>query len=288
MYGNKDIFGNTQCFEVNSQVFNKITYRQNNEGILAVMQAENLILNDIKLSDLPLIIVLEAVEKPGNLGAVLRTADAVGADAVIVCDPQTDIYNPNVIRSSLGCVFTKQIAVCSSEEAFQWLKRNNIEPIAASLSATKLHFNTNMNKPVAFIMGTEASGLTDFWLQNTKTQVMIPMLGKIDSLNVSASPAILVYEALRQKCWFRYCGKNDPCPVRFAGIHLLIIHKQLYCGNYPNVLNVSVTHLPVSPSFASFSPKHVFSDVEQNPVQTQILKVTIQNSSSFSAISIIL
>lgn len=205
LYGNKDIFGNTPCFEVNSQVFNKITYRQNNEGILAVMQAGNLILNDIKLSNLPLIIVMEAVEKPGNLGAVLRTADAVGADAVIVCDPQTDIYNPNVIRSSLGCVFTKQIAVCSSEEALQWLKTNNIEPVAASLSATKLHFNTNLNKPVAFIMGTEASGLTDFWLQNSKTQVLIPMLGKIDSLNVSVSMAILVYEALRQR---NYAGSD--------------------------------------------------------------------------------
>jgi len=187
------------CFEVSSQVFEKMAYREQSDGLLAVMQAPKYRLDDIKLSDNPLIIILESVEKPGNLGAILRTADAAGVDAVIICDPLTDIYNPNVIRSSIGCVFTQQVVTCGSHDAAQWLRENNIEPIAAALTAKDCHFKSDFTKPLAFILGTEADGLSDFWLVSEIRQVKIPMLGKIDSLNVSNSAAILVYEALRQR-----------------------------------------------------------------------------------------
>jgi RNA methyltransferase, TrmH family len=187
------------CFEVSSKVFEKMAYREQSDGLLAVMQAPEYKLNDIKLSDNPLVLVLESVEKPGNLGAILRTADAANIDAVIICDPLTDIYNPNVIRSSVGCVFTKQVTACNSKEALEWLKSNRIEPIAAALTAKKSHFKSDFTKPLAFILGTEADGLSDFWIGSEIRQVKIPMLGKIDSLNVSNSAAVLVYEALRQR-----------------------------------------------------------------------------------------
>lgn len=187
------------CFEVSQKVFAKMAYREHSQGLLAVMKAPGLKPDQIKLSVNPLLIVLESVEKPGNLGAILRTADAVNADAVIVCDPLTDIYNPNVIRSSVGCVFTRQVAACTSTEALDWLHNNNIRPLAAALTATQHHFNVDLNQPLAFILGTEADGLSDFWLENASDQIKIPMLGKIDSLNVSNSAAVLLYEALRQR-----------------------------------------------------------------------------------------
>jgi len=187
------------CFEVSAKVFAKMAYRDQSDGLLAVMQAVIKSPDDLKLSSNPLLIVLESVEKPGNLGAILRTADAAGVDAVIICDPLTDIYNPNVIRSSIGCVFVKQVAVCTSEAALRWLRKNNIEPVAASLTAKKYHFESNFRTPLAFVFGAEAEGLSDLWLNNTTTQAKIPMTGKIDSLNVSNSVAILVYEAMRQR-----------------------------------------------------------------------------------------
>lgn len=188
-----------KCFEVNSQVFAKMAYRDQSDGLLAVMQAPEKKLNDIVLSENPLLIILESVEKPGNLGAILRTADAAGVDAVIICDPLTDIYNPNVIRSSIGCVFTKQVAICTSKEALQCLSLNKIEPFAAALTAKNFYHQSDFRKPLAFVLGAEADGLSEFWLKNTKSHVKIPMLGSIDSLNVSTSAAVLVYEALRQR-----------------------------------------------------------------------------------------
>jgi RNA methyltransferase, TrmH family len=187
------------CFEVSSQVFEKMAYREQSDGLLAVMHAPEFKLNDIKLTDNPLVVVLESIEKPGNLGAILRTADAAGADAVIICDPLTDIYNPNVIRSSIGCVFTKQVVACASQDALEWLQKHNIEPIAAALTANEYHYSSDFTKPLAFIFGTEAEGLSNFWLNSDIRQVKIPMLGKIDSLNVSNSAAIIIYEALRQR-----------------------------------------------------------------------------------------
>jgi TrmH family RNA methyltransferase len=146
---------------------------------------------------------LEAVEKPGNLGAILRTADAASVDAVIICDPLTDIYNPNAIRSSIGCVFTNQIVSTSSDKAIEWLKNNNIRAYAAALTARKNYHETDLTGSTAIVMGTEANGLTQKWLNQTDVQIIIPMCGDIDSLNVSTSTAILIFEAMRQRNFYK-------------------------------------------------------------------------------------
>ncbi len=147
----------------------------------------------------PLIMVLEGVEKPGNLGAVLRSADAAGADAVIVCDPLTDLWNPNLIRASIGAVFTVPTVCCSSQEAIAWLKARGIRILTAQLQDSSAYYDCDMTGPTAIVMGTEATGLTDPWRQAADAHVLIPMLGRLDSLNVSVSAAILLYEAVRQR-----------------------------------------------------------------------------------------
>jgi TrmH family RNA methyltransferase len=189
----------TRIYTVNKDVFAKIAYRENSDGLVAVMFSRNLALDEIKLSTNPFIIILESVEKPGNLGAILRTADAAAVDAVIVCDPLTDLYNPNVIRSSIGCIFTQQVAVCSSPDALRWLEMKKIKPYAAELKAAQWYHETDFTKPSAIVMGTEAAGLTDFWLQHANARIKIPMRGKTDSLNVSVSTAVLTFEAMRQR-----------------------------------------------------------------------------------------
>ncbi len=188
-----------RIYKVNGEVFAKMAYRDNSDGLLAVMHDRTLSLEKVKLSENPFVIVLESVEKPGNLGAILRTADAAGADAVIICDPLTDLFNPNVIRSSIGCIFTQQVAVCSSQEALHWLKTNKIRTFAAELEASQWYHEADYRGPSAVVMGTEADGLTEFWLQRADTHVKIPMRGKIDSLNVSVSTAVLTFEAMRQR-----------------------------------------------------------------------------------------
>ena len=185
--------------KVSLEVFRKMAYREESDGIIAVAEPRRLTLDAVRLSDNPFIIILEAIEKPGNLGAILRTADAAGVDAVVVCDPKTDIYNPNTIRSSIGCVFTQQIVVCTSIEALQWLKQSGIRIYAAELSASQWYYDADFIQPSAIILGTEAEGLTDFWIHNAEANIKIPMRGKIDSLNVSVSTAIITFEAIRQK-----------------------------------------------------------------------------------------
>ena len=143
--------------------------------------------------------MLESVEKPGNLGAVLRSADAAGADAVVVCDPLTDLYNPNLIRSSIGGIFTVPVAAASSEETIQWLKNNHIKIFTAQLQDSKWYYDTDMKGGTALVMGTEATGLTNVWRKAADAHIKIPMLGKLDSLNVSVSAAILLFEAVRQR-----------------------------------------------------------------------------------------
>ena len=189
----------TIVIEVSKAVFEKIAYRENSDGLLALAVPKYLSPNDLKLSSNPLILVLESVEKPGNLGAILRTADAAALDAIIVCDPQTDIYNPNVIRSSLGCIFSQQVATCTTNEAIIYLKKKGIKSFAASLTASQYYHETDLKGPSAIVMGTEADGLTDTWLKDADSQIKIPMKGKVDSLNVSTSAAILVFEAQRQR-----------------------------------------------------------------------------------------
>jgi len=184
---------------VSKEVFDKIAIRENSGGVIAVAEMKVHGLEQITLSKNPLLLVLESVEKPGNLGAILRTADAAGVDAVICCDPQTDFYNPNVIRSSLGCVFTTQIASAGSEETIAWLKKNAIHIYCTYLKASKPYDQTDFTGPCAIVMGTEATGLSDVWVRNSTANIIIPMQGKIDSMNVSTSCAVVVFEARRQR-----------------------------------------------------------------------------------------
>lgn len=180
-------------------VFEKVAYREGSDGLIALIRPKEHRLNQLKLKENPFIIVLESVEKPGNLGAVLRTADAAAVDAVVICDPQTDLYNPNAIRSSVGCLFTVQVAVCSSSACLEWMKSNQIQSFAAELKASEWYQDCDFKGPSAIIMGTEADGLTDFWLKNADKRIKIPMRGVIDSLNVSVSTAVLTFEAMRQR-----------------------------------------------------------------------------------------
>ncbi len=202
-YVMNDIKTDIQSFEITKEVFEKIAYRGSTEGVMALAEPQISQLSDLLLRDNPLIIVLESVEKPGNLGAILRTADAAKADAVIICDPLTDIYNPNVIRSSVGCVFTNQIVACSSDETINWLKEKKIKSHAAALTAKKYYHETDFKEAAAIVMGTEADGLTEKWLKEADEQIIIPMSGEIDSLNVSTSTAILVFEAMRQRNFYK-------------------------------------------------------------------------------------
>lgn len=184
---------------VTKEVFDKIAVRENSGGVVAVAEMKVHSLDQLVLSKNPLLLILEGVEKPGNLGAILRTADAAGVDAVIICDPQTDFYNPNVIRSSIGCIFTKQVAAATSEETIQWLKKNNISILCTYLEASKPYHEIDYKKPSSIVMGTESTGLTKVWTENSDANIIIPMSGKIDSMNVSTAAAVVVFEAKRQR-----------------------------------------------------------------------------------------
>ena len=192
-------FSSDKVIYITPQVFEKVAYRTSSDGIIALARPKSHTLSDLRLSDNPFIIILESVEKPGNLGAILRSADAAAVDAVFVCDPQTDVYNPNVIRSSVGGLFAVQTAVCSSIEAMEWLRKNEVKSFAAELEAAEFYQNADFRGPSAIVMGTEAEGLTDLWLNYATQRIKIPMRGRVDSLNVSVSTAILTFEAMRQR-----------------------------------------------------------------------------------------
>ncbi|MBR9999119.1 MAG: RNA methyltransferase [Cyclobacteriaceae bacterium] len=185
--------------EVTRDVYNHISYREDAEGITGWAVPWPHALLDLKPGRNPLVLVLESVEKPGNLGAILRTADAAGLDAVIICDPQTDIYNPNVIRSSLGAVFTVPIGIASTQETIIWLKEYHMAIFCTSLTASIPYTNINFSVPSAIVMGSEATGLSVNWLKFSDRNIIIPMKGKVDSMNVSVSAGIVIFEALRQR-----------------------------------------------------------------------------------------
>jgi TrmH family RNA methyltransferase len=185
--------------EIPESLYRKVAYRDSTEGIIAEVEARERSLEDLKLRENPLIVVLESVEKPGNLGAVLRSADAAGADAVIVCDPLTDLYNPNLIRASLGGVFTVPTVCASSAETIAWLRARGIRILTAQLQDSSWYYDTDMTGGTALIMGTESTGLTNIWREAADAHIKIPMLGRLDSLNVSVSAAILLFEAVRQR-----------------------------------------------------------------------------------------
>jgi TrmH family RNA methyltransferase len=185
--------------EVSPAVFSRIAYRDNSDGLIAVAKQFKTSLEDLKPSDTALFLVLETVEKPGNLGAVMRTADAAGISAVIICDNQTDIFNPNTVRASLGCIFTVPVIGSSTDEAIEWFKKNNIRIYAAALQNSKEYTETDFRKPSAIVLGSEADGLSSSWRHASDEIIRIPMNGIADSLNVSVSAAILIFEALRQR-----------------------------------------------------------------------------------------
>jgi len=188
-----------KIIKVSKKVFDKISYRENPDGYLAVAKIEELKLEDIKLSVKPLIIILEAVEKPGNLGAILRTADAVGADAVIINDSKTDLCNPNVIRASQGTFFTVPVAVASVEETVKYCKTNKIKTFATAPSAKVEYAEADFAGASAIIMGAEDKGLSETWLSAAQEKIKITMRGRIDSLNVSVAVAVVLFEAVRQR-----------------------------------------------------------------------------------------
>lgn len=186
-------------FEISKPVFEKAAYRDNSDGLIALAEPKPLTLERLMLGQNPLVLVMESPEKPGNIGAILRTADAAALDAVIVCDPKTDLYNPNVIRASLGCIFSCQIAVCTSEEAIGFLRQQGIRTFAAALTAPRYYYEADFTGPAAIVMGSEADGLTKLWLDEADMQIKIPMGGRVDSLNLSTSAAVLVFDAKRQR-----------------------------------------------------------------------------------------
>ncbi|MBK7320790.1 RNA methyltransferase [Candidatus Villigracilis affinis] len=190
---------NAEITTVTRVVFEKISYRDNPDGWLGLFPIPQNTLDDLKLSENPFVIVAESVEKPGNLGAILRTADAAGVDAVIVCDGRVDVWNPNTVRASRGTVFTVPTVEADSQMTLDWLRLRKMRVLAATPSAEVLHTSVDLNQPIALAVGTEDEGLTDFWMQNADIRVKIPMLGKVNSLNVSIATALITYEAVRQR-----------------------------------------------------------------------------------------
>lgn len=196
----ENLSATTERIEVSNEVYEKLAYRESTQGIIAVAEHVSHDLKSIQLtSKNPLILIAEAPEKPGNIGALLRTADAANVDAVIIANPKTDLYNPNIIRSSVGCIFTNQIAVGSTSEIIQFLKSNNINIYCAALQGITNYNTQDFTKPTAIVVGTEATGLSEEWIQNAKENIIIPMQGEIDSLNVSVAAGILIFEAKRQR-----------------------------------------------------------------------------------------
>ncbi|WP_406685686.1 RNA methyltransferase [Seonamhaeicola sp. MEBiC1930] len=186
--------------EISKEVYQKLAYRETTEGILAVAKSKSLMLDNLTFeTNAPLILIAEAPEKPGNIGALLRTADAANADAVIIANPKTDIYNPNIVRSSVGCVFTNQIATGTTSEIVSFLKSKNINIFCAALQASTTYTTQDYTTPSAIVVGTEATGLSTEWLENATQNIIIPMQGEIDSMNVSVAAGILIFEAVRQR-----------------------------------------------------------------------------------------
>jgi len=187
--------------EVTKEVYQKIAYRETTEGILAVVNAKKHELENISFKrEKPLLLIAEAPEKPGNIGALLRTADAANVDAVLIANPKTDLYNPNIIRSSVGCLFTTQIATGTTDEILAYLKKHKITSYAAALKDdSEPYQEQDYKKASAIVVGTEATGLSDQWLNNASKKIIIPMNGKIDSMNVSVAASILIFEASRQR-----------------------------------------------------------------------------------------
>jgi TrmH family RNA methyltransferase len=191
---------NVNRIKISKDIYQKLAYRDSTEGIIAVTKSKNFSLQNIIFkNNNPLILVAEGIEKPGNIGAILRTADAANVDAVFIANPKSDLYNSNIIRSSVGCVFTNQIAIATSEEIIAFLKEKNINIFATTLQNSNEYHQEKYTKPTAIVVGTEATGLSEIWREKATQNINIPMQGKIDSMNVSVAAAIVIFEAKRQR-----------------------------------------------------------------------------------------
>jgi RNA methyltransferase, TrmH family len=188
---------------INTEVYQKIAYRESTEGIIAIFKTKDHTLNQWKPRNAnPLILIAESPEKPGNIGALLRTADAAGIDAVWIANPNTDLYNPNVIRSSVGCLFTTHTLIGTNAEMIAYLQNNKYQILTAALQDKAVNYlNVDYTVPTAIIVGTESTGLSEEWLNAANQSIIIPMRGTIDSMNVSVAAAILVFEAVRQRTY---------------------------------------------------------------------------------------
>ena len=185
---------------ISKEVYQKLAYRSSTEGVLAVFQSKDLKISDLNITKPdPLILIAQSIEKPGNIGALLRTADAANVDAMIIADPLTDMYNPNLIRSSVGCIFTNTVVTDSSENIISFLKEKKINIYGAALQASVDYHTVDYTLPSAIVVGTEATGLSDLWLNASTKNIKIPMQGVIDSMNVSVAAGILIFEAKRQR-----------------------------------------------------------------------------------------
>jgi TrmH family RNA methyltransferase len=190
----------TEVIEISKDVYTKIAYRETTEGVIAIAESKQNHIEDLNFkNNNPLILIAEAPEKPGNIGAILRTADAANVDAVIIANPKTDLYNPNIIRSSIGCLFTNQIATGTTEAIIAFLKSKHINIFSAILQESQDYHKQDYTKPTAIVVGTEATGLSEAWRVAALQNISIPMQGAIDSMNVSVAAGILVFEAKRQR-----------------------------------------------------------------------------------------
>lgn len=196
---NQAIQSGAKAFETTPEIFTKVAYRDRPEGIIAITPQFHRKLEELPVNDHSLYLVAEAIEKPGNLGTMLRTADAAGVEGVIICDPITDIYNPNVVRASIGTLFTVPIAHCTTEEFFAWKQNNKVTLVATTPSTKKVFTDVDLTGKVALAVGTEQVGLPDYWIDNADEKVLIPMYGKADSLNAAASATLVLYESVRQR-----------------------------------------------------------------------------------------
>ena len=190
-----------QVFELTKQVFEKISYRDRPEGLLALAPYQERVLEELELSDSPFLVVAQAIEKPGNLGTIIRSTDGTGADGLIICDRCTDLHNPNVITASTGMSFALPIVETDSDSCRQYLKDRGIKIISATPHAEKVYTDIDLTGPVAIVVGTEQYGLTDDWMVESDDliNVQIPMMGQADSLNVATATTLILYEALRQR-----------------------------------------------------------------------------------------
>jgi TrmH family RNA methyltransferase len=186
-------------FELSRDAFAKVAYRERPDGLLAVAPQWRRTLDDLATGPEPFLLVVEAIEKPGNLGTILRSADAAGCDAVIVCDPVTDIFNPNVVRASTGVLFSVPLVVDTGERVLAWLRARGVRTVATTPAAERIYSDADLRGPLAIVMGSEQYGLSEFWLRQADLPVRIPMAGQADSLNVAMATIVTLFEAVRQR-----------------------------------------------------------------------------------------